>query len=160
MDASPEELTARAKTLLNSAGVPEERYYNVTPITSRTTKKGSAALVNFHEPHYLQAAASAVSQASQTFEDCSKPAWLAPNKTRTEMKPNMMTHRLGDHLAMIEGAKGDLSMPVNKKLDAKFIEVGNKLAVYILHGSIVWTAWGASRFSSEERDVATAWAET
>ena len=45
---------------------------------------------------------------------------MGPTMTRAEMRPNRITHRLGDHLTGIEGAKGSEGLTVVKKMEAKF----------------------------------------
>ena len=129
------------------------------PIVSKIDKEGSAVQLLFHEPRYLQAAAVAISNAHRTFPSCDKPAFMGPNKTRSEMRPNRITHRLGDHLKSIEDAKGKAAMNVVKKLDAKFVEVGGNLAAYVFQEALTWTKWGETRYTGEERKIATAWAE-
>ena len=116
---------------------------------------GSAVGVFFHQPTMLAAASAAVLNLRLVVTGSERPVWLMAKKEHAELKPNKVTHRLGDYLTQLKKDKGTNKV-VRKRLDAKFVEVGGKLAAFTYQGNVKFTSHGGAWFTDEEMQVAKA----
>eukprot|EP00973_Karenia_brevis_P005532 753406-Karenia_brevis.AAC.1 len=84
--------------------------------------------------------------------------WLDRAKTRQELRPARLIHRMGDYLADVEREKNS-SLHVEKIVNRKYIKVGGQKMCYSLRGAINWTSHAKTRYSDEEREIGAAYAE-
>ena len=117
-DTDPVTVKARAKEVLDAAGIQPEQYVGLTA----PRKEGSMAQLAFHEPASLQKARLAIRALSKTFVD-QKYVWLDAKKTAAENRPSKIMHRMGEFLEDVEKDNGH--GVVAKKLPRKTVEVNS-----------------------------------
>ena len=146
----------RARVALQDAGVSSEVWSGLAAVTSRAGAGNSCELI-FADSTKLQEAKLLVRNLARVC--CGdRPVWLDAGKTRTELRAARVIHRVHEVVAEIEAAKADPGVVV-KHLNGKFVTVGQTKACYTLQGKVRWTPWAVTRYTSEERDWATAYAE-
>ena len=157
-DTPGPELVQRAKKALTDAGVSEGDWQNMRPVVHARTQKGSAVELSFAEPSGLRTASNALKDKSFVLEGREKPVWLGPKKEQAELRPGRLTRRCFEHVQKVLEAKQS-THSVKKRMDAKWVEINDHVAAYVLNGRIEWTAHAAAILSDEERQVAKAFAE-
>ncbi|CAK0886944.1 unnamed protein product, partial [Prorocentrum cordatum] len=106
-DDTPDTIVERAETVLESARVPGESYNN---LKASFRGSGSAAELEFGTPQLLREAAKKVEDLEKSFstvEGKPKPVWLAPRKSKEELKPSRMARKMADFIQEVESYRED-----------------------------------------------------
>ena len=84
--------------------------------------------------------------------------WFDARKTRNELKPNRVTHRVHEMLEQFEAERGD-KQEVSKNVPAKIVKVGGKVAGFCSGCEWQWGVFAKERCEEEQLDLAKAYAE-
>ena len=74
------------------------------------------------------------------------------------MRPARVVHRIAELITEAESGRSD-ALPVDRKLNAKYVLVGTERAGYSAKANWVWTQWACNRYTQEFRDMSKAFAE-
>ena len=74
------------------------------------------------------------------------------------MRPARIVHRMAEFLEEMEASQSS-SLPIEKKLMGKTIEVGRKRVGRVINGVWHWDAFANNRYSKEQLDSAKGFAE-
>ena len=112
-DTGADVLEQRCQALLHECGLGPEHFSGVA---STRRESGSACEIVFASPQLLsqtRVKIKALRKTSQT----RRTVWLDVKKTRSELKPGRMTHRVHEVLEIFEGERTGESQPVRKGCD-------------------------------------------
>jgi len=152
-DDNEQTILARAKEVLSKAGVAESDYTGLCA----TRRKGSTADLCFTSAPLLQQAKMTLRSIKLKYHG-DKPVWLDAKKTREELRPARVVHRITELIQEAESGKPD-PMHVEKFLNGKYVKVGDERAGFTCRGAWMWTQWARNRYEQEFRDMAKAYAE-
>ena len=155
-DETAERLMQVANSTLTKAGVNTATYSAVTAIVSRNNEGSTAQLV-FRTPGEL-AAAKLLVRAAQCKGWSDKNIWLDAKKSRTEMKPARLVHRIAQVLTDFEDARAD-KQPVEKNMIGKNVRNASGQLGWSRAGIWIWTAVAKARYTVEQLDIAKSYAE-
>eukprot|EP00973_Karenia_brevis_P000502 70737-Karenia_brevis.AAC.1 len=157
-DASPDDIEKVAKEVLASVGVGEDEY---SSITASSRQKNSGVDILFTNPSLLSKAKFAV-RAAKIYklkeimgtpeEKQDAPVWLDRAKSREELKPARLVHRLHEYVSDVVkawpgGGNG------TKHMNGKYVNLNGARIAFSCKGRVIWTATGMSKFSEEERQI-------
>ena len=155
-DETAERLMAVAQTTLTKAGVDTATFSAVTAIVSRNNEGSTAQLV-FRTAGEL-AAAKLLVRAAQCRGWNDKNIWLDAKKSRTEMKPARLVHRIAQVLTDFEEARAD-KQPIEKNMVGKNVRNASGQLGWSRAGVWIWTAIAKARYTVEQLDIAKSFAE-
>ena len=155
-DESAERLMQVAQSTLTKAGVDTATFSAVTAIVSRNNEGSTAQLV-FRTAGELAAAKLLVRAAGcRGWND--KNIWLDAKKSRTEMKPARLVHRIAQVLTDFEDARAD-KQPIEKNMIGKNVRNASGQLGWSRAGVWIWTAIAKARYTVEQLDIAKSFAE-
>ena len=152
-DAERDVVEERAVQILTQAGVTPDSYTNL----SATRDKGSMVELWFNDPQELQRTRLTIRTLRKKFAGADKSAWLDVKKTREQLKPQRMFHRIAQFLEDIEPRKPEPSA-ITKDLSAKSVKRANVIMGYVFFGRWRWTTDGENAYDVECRQHAEHWA--
>ena len=79
-------------------------------------------------------------------------------KTTEELRPARIVHRVAEFLEEMESSQSS-PLPIEKKLNGKYVMIGDKRAGYVCAGAWQWCAFAKGRYSLEQLDSAEGYAE-
>ena len=142
-DTAVQELEARCKTVLQECGFGPEHFSGVA---STRRESGSACEIVFASPQLLLQARIKITAMRKSFQTTStRFVWLDAKKTRTELKPNRMTHKVNEILETFEGERTEGTQTVSKDLAKKCVKVGTVVMGYSSGQQWKWTAEAAAQ---------------
>ena len=116
--------------------------------------------MDFQSHAALQLARSRVSAKNLHFgSQNGKPltVFLDAGKTRSELRPALITHRAAEVIVDLEKAQAT-PLEVVKDMRGKTVKCGGNRCGYSLQGTWQFTPWARSRYSADELDMASAFA--
>ena len=146
-------IEARAKELLQAAGVPDSDYTNLYAVRA----KGSMVELWFNDPDLLQKARLTIRRLGRSFPGARKSAWLDVKKTREQLKPNRMVHRIATFLEDVERNK-DQPATITKDMKDKAVNRNNIQSGKVVFGKWRWSPEGLQDYSQTARENAVEWA--
>ena len=146
-------LLERAREVLAEVGIEQSCYSGL----SGPRREGSRAELCFNSPSDLQRAKLLVREASKQYND-GHYVWLDVKKTREEMRPARIVHRMAEFLGEVETQQSE-KLPIKKVLNGKYIEVGDKRVGRVMNGAWHWDAFAKARYSKEQLVSAKGFAE-
>ena len=162
-DDTPDTIVERAKTVLESARVPGDSYKN---LKASFRGSGSAAELEFGTPQLLREAAKKVEDLEQSFrsvEGKPKPVWLAPRKSKEELKPSRMVRKMADFIQEVESYREDgystEKVQLCQRAKAVSIQGFGRIGT-VNQGTVMW-AWSVkarSRYDAAVLDEGSAFA--
>ena len=155
-DETAERLMAVAQTTLTKAGVDATTFSAATAIVSRNNEGSTVQLV-FRTAGELSAAKLLV-RAAHCKGWSDKNIWLDAKKSRTEMKPARLVHRIAQVLTDFEEARAD-KQPVEKNMVGKNVRNASGQLGWSRSGVWIWTAVAKARYTVEQLDIAKSYAE-
>jgi hypothetical protein len=158
-DCSKEDVTTRAKDILEKAGIKPDDYVG---LSASFREKGSSAELCFNTASLLQKAKFAISDLDVSHRADKAPVWLNVEKDREELRPARVVHRITDLIQEAESGRSD-AFEVEKAMNGKKVLVGPKgsqhMAGYSNKGVWMWTQFSRTRYNQEFLDMAKAYAE-
>ena len=148
-DADEQTIEQRAVELLNSVGITPDQYENL----SAMRQKGSMAELWFKDPLSLIRARLQVRAKKQVYPDNSKPAWLDVKKSKEQLKPARMVHRIADFLEDVEKAKTTPGT-ITKDVVRKVIKRNDDIMGSIYFGKWRWSVAGIFLYDEAVRENA------
>jgi hypothetical protein len=153
-DTPADELEERCKTLLQELGFSQEHW---SGIACTRRDGGSACEVVFASPILLQQARLKLKSKRKQFID-GRTVWLDAKKTRSELRPNRMTHRIHEMLEQFEAEQDEIKIVV-KNLNTKDVKTGGALMGFCRANAWQWTKAARDRYTPEQREFAGSYAE-
>ena len=153
-DTPEAEIIQRCKQVLLTCGVSEATVRAVTA----PRRTGSQAEVLFTSGAHLQEAAQLVKQKGIRIVE-TKVVWLDVAKTRAELKPSRIVHRVAEIFGDFEAVKApDQRREILKDLARKRVKVGGVRVMFTLYGELKWTEQAKSMFTQEQLTMAEGFA--
>jgi hypothetical protein len=157
-DTEAETLLKRAMEVIQAAGIAENEYHSMQPVVARSGK-GSACECWFNSPLQLQQAKSRVRAAAKKYDD-RRDVWLDARKTREEMQPARMVHRIHEVLQDLAAGRSAGRWTMQKSPGARTVSVSiidnpNTIVMArVMNGKIRWQPWGLEHLTEHERVTA------
>ena len=155
-DETAERLMTVAQSTLTKAGVDTATFSAITAIVSRNNEGCTVQLV-FRTAGEL-AAAKLLVRAAQCKGWNDKNIWLDAKKSRTEMKPARLVHRIAQVLTDFEEARAD-KQAIEKNMIGKNVRNASGQLGWSRAGVWIWTAIAKARYTVEQLDIAKSYAE-
>ena len=155
-DESAERLMEKASSTLTKAGVDTATFSAVTAIVSRNNE-GSTVQMVFRTAGEL-AAAKLLVRAALCRGWSDKNIWLDAKKSRTEMKPARLVHRIAQVLQDFEDGRAD-KQQIEKNMIGKNVRNASGQLGWSRAGIWIWTAVAKARYTVEQLDIAKSYAE-
>jgi chaperonin cofactor prefoldin len=157
-DTPSDELEERCKTLLKECGFGPE---HCSGIACTRRDGGSACEIVFANPILLQQARLKI-KAKRKEIITGRCVWLDAKKTRSEMRPNRMTHRIHECLEQFEAEYSEnhaVGKAVTKNLNMKNVQTGGILMGFCKAGAWHWTKAAKERYTEDQIELAKSYAE-
>ena len=155
-DETADRLMQVAISTLDTAGINKETYSALTAIVSRNNE-GSTVQMVFRSPGELSAAKLLV-RSAQCKGWSGKLIWLDAKKSRSEMKPARLVHRITQVLQDFENAMPQPQV-LEKNMMGKTVRSPAGQLGWSRSGTWIWTGLAKARYSAEQLDIAKSWAE-
>ena len=155
-DETAERLMQVASTTLTAAGVNSTTYGAATAIVSRNNEGSTVQLV-FRTPAELSAAKFLV-RAAACKGWSGKNVWLDAKKSRAEMKPARLVHRIAQVLQDFEDGRPD-TQALEKNMVGKNVRIPAGQLGWSRAGVWIWTGLAKARYTTEQLDIAKSYAE-
>ena len=84
------------------------------------------------------------------YDNASGNVWCDVERTFAEKRPARLIHKAGDQLTLVEEARQDKRV-IEKVMSGKQIKAGADVVAFGLHGELVWTLFGQSRYDESCR---------
>ena len=149
-------LMQTANNTLTKAGVDPTTYSAVTAIVTRNDEGSTVQLV-FRSPAELSAAKLQV-RAAQCKGWSGKNVWLDAKKSRAEMKPARLVHRIAQVLQDFEDSRPDKQV-LEKNMIGKNVKIPAGQLGWSRAGAWIWTNLAKTRYTTEQLDIAKSYAE-
>ena len=153
-DPDSQLLLTRATDVLEQAGVEKKDYSCLAAVRT----KGSIVSLTFQDPRKLQDAKRRIRTLGIKQDGLDKPVWLDVEKSFQELKPARVINRAHDLIEDLESRRDD-PQAVEKIMNGKQINLGGKIVAWSFRGALTWANIGIKRYSEEERQQVTAFAE-
>jgi hypothetical protein len=155
-DEPPAVLSQLATEVLTAAGVDPASYCGLAPKTSRQGFGSMVELV-FFSPAQLTRAKFMVKAVAKSGRG-GKPIWLDAQRTRDEMRPARIVHRIFDGLENLERPRTD-KIVLTKNMPGKLIESPSGRMGWTQQGNWVWSQIARQRYHAEDLDAIKAYGE-
>ena len=153
-DDSRETVQARAKEVLTEAGFTEGADYKGL---SATRQSGSMVELFFSSPSHLLRAKVAIRLLQKQFRSAEKAVWCDAKKTRAEMRPARIVHRIHDCLSEVEKKKPS-DARIEKDVAKKEVLRNDVTIGRMTWGKWRWTPEGQESFNEDQLKTAFDWA--
>ena len=155
-DETAARLMQVANSTLTTAGVDATTYGAMTAIVTRNDEGSTVQLV-FRSASELSAAKLLV-RAAQCKGWSGKNVWLDAKKSRAEMKPARLVHRITQVLQDFEDSKPD-KQALEKNMIGKNVRIPAGQLGWSRAGAWIWTNLAKTRYTTEQLDIAKSYAE-
>ena len=153
-DSESATILKNAKAALQKIGIGEDEYSCLSAVRD----KGSIASLTFKNPQRLQEAKRLMRAEKFRVQGIEKEVWVDVEKSRAELKPARLIHRITEILEEYEGAR-ESPQPITKVMNGKQVKMGGELLAWSQHGQLQWGRFACKRYSDEDREAMKAYAE-
>ena len=84
------------------------------------------------------------------YDNAAGNVWCDVERTFQEKRPARLIHKAGDQLTLVEASRQD-KRAIEKVMSGKQIKAGADVVAFSLHGELVWTLFGQSRYDDSCR---------
>lgn len=156
-DTPAADLKARADEIVQLLGMTEKLEGEFQPVVGRDGT-GSCAEAFFRRAEDVELYKIKLRAQGKSFM-AGRQVWLDHKKTREQLRPARTIHRGAECLEDLERSRPDGSV-VYKDLARRTLSVAGSKAFWFCNGSLRATVWGAMRYTADEIDMITEYANT
>ena len=154
-DSDSRTVEGRAREVLSAAGFVEDQHFRQL---SAMKEKGSMVELFFDTPTDLTRAKVAIRMQKKKFGSNNNTVWCDAKKTRTELRPARIVHRIHECLSDLEKSKPS-EVLILKDMPSKSVTRAGHLLGKIVWGKWRWMPEAHEAFSEEQLQLALGWAQ-
>jgi hypothetical protein len=153
-DADGALLKARAAESLLKVGILPEEWHTLSPMIGKSGK-GSGCEIWFRSADGLAQGRNKMRNGCIAY-DGRRPVWIDAKKSREEMQPARMTHRIHEYLADIASSRSNGIWTFSKNPGARTVHVAfgesteTTCAMRMFGQAIRWQPWAVKNLTAEE----------